>query len=460
MIAPPNVLALIGDTPMLELTKFDTGHCRLFLKIESNNPSGSIKDRMARSMIAAAKKSGKLRPGMRIIEATAGNTGLALALCARQEGYPLTLIVPDKMSREKILHLRALGAEVQITRSDVGRGHAEYYQDIAERMAMDDERFYWPNQFANPANPQAHEETTAPEIVRQLGRCPDAVICGVGSGGTLTGIGRYLHRLNPDMQMVLADPIGSVLAPTVLGEPIPKGGSWLVEGIGEDFIPPNCDLTQIATAISISDIEMAETVRQLALREGILAGSSTGVLLAGALRWCRQQKEPKCAVTFACDGGDKYLHKEFDLSWCFERDLLPDTKKSGTLDDLIAHRFDRNQIVTVSPADTLKTAYDRMRMFDVSQLPVIDSVGSLAGIIDEENMLPLPDISRDKLADYFERPVEQHMNKNIQSLQVDASLESLHALLYQGRVAIIMDGEQFIGLVTKIDFLSYMRRMS
>ena len=233
-----NVLESIGNTPLIEVDQLDTGPCRLFLKMENQNPGGSIKDRIGKSMIEAAVRDGHLKPGGSLIEATAGNTGLGLALVASQMGYKLTIVVPDKMAQEKIFHLKALGAEVLLTRSDVGKGHPEYYQDMAQRIAEETGAFYI-NQFGNPANPLAHETTTGPEIWDQMNHNVDAVVCGVGSGGTITGLSRFFEKVSPQTEMVLADPVGSVLADYVetgkLGEEV---GSWLVEGIGEDFLPP------------------------------------------------------------------------------------------------------------------------------------------------------------------------------------------------------------------------------
>src|SRR6202046_5107111 len=211
-----SVLGTIGNTPLLELRNLDTGCCRLFVKLENQNPTGSIKDRIGLSMIEAAERDGQLKPGgdppYTIIEATAGNTGLGLALVAAQKGYRLLLVIPDKMSQEKIFHLKAMGAEVVLTRSDVSKGHPEYYRDLAERLATETPNSYYVNQFGNPANPQAHEETTAPEIWEQMNHQLDAVVCGVGTGGTMTGIGRFFARTAPGVAMVLADPAGSILA--------------------------------------------------------------------------------------------------------------------------------------------------------------------------------------------------------------------------------------------------------
>ncbi len=309
----PSVLEMIGNTPMLELTRFDTGPCRLFVKLENQNPGGSIKDRIGLSMIDAAEKDGRIKPGGTIIEATAGNTGLGLALVAAQKGYRLLLVIPDKMSADKIAHLKALGVEVRLTRSDVGKGHPEYYQDMAERLQKEIPNSYWVDQFSNPANARAHETGTGPEIFAQMDGRIDAMVVGVGSGGTLSGLGHYFEQVAPDLEMVLADPSGSVLAETVATGVIPEEvGSWLVEGIGEDFVPPICDLKLVSSAITVDDNEAFAAERELLAREGILGGSSTGTLLAAALKYCRRQSTAKRVVTLVCDTGNKYLSKSFN----------------------------------------------------------------------------------------------------------------------------------------------------
>src|ERR1700688_3227646 len=201
----PAVLSLIGNTPLVEITRLDVGRCRLFVKLESQNPGGSIKDRIALSMIAAAEADGRLKPGGTVVEATAGNTGLGLALVARAKGYRVLLVIPDKMSTEKVLHLKALGAEIRMTRSDVNKGHPEYYQDMAARLAAEIPGAFYANQFGNPANPMAHERTTGPEIWTQMEHDVDALVCGVGSGGTLTGLSRYFSRVSPHTEIVLVD---------------------------------------------------------------------------------------------------------------------------------------------------------------------------------------------------------------------------------------------------------------
>src|ERR1044071_5695249 len=269
MPAARSILDTIGNTPLVEIKHIDAGLCRLFVKLENQNPTGSIKDRIGVSMVEAAEREGKLRPGGTLIEATAGNTGLGLALAAAHKGYRLMLVIPDKMAQEKILHLRALGAEIHLTRSDVGKGHPDYYQDIAERLARETPGSFYVNQFANPANPLAHEVGTAPEIWAQSEHMVDAVVAGVGSGGTLTGLSRYFARVAPHVEMVLADPKGSVLADVVRTGRIQKeAGSWLVEGIGEDFIPANCDLSRVKHAYEISDAESFHVAREVLRKEG------------------------------------------------------------------------------------------------------------------------------------------------------------------------------------------------
>src|SRR5262249_10065877 len=247
-----------------------------------------------------------------IVEATAGNTGLGLALVGGRKGYGTPLVGPDKMAREKVLHAKAMGAEVVITRSDVGKGHPDYYQDLAQAITQRTPGAFYVNQFANPANPLAHEKTTGPEILRQMESKVDAIVVGVGSGGTLTGVGRFMRQASPNTAMVLADPEGSVLAPYVETGRMPAVGSWAVEGIGEDFIPPNADLTLVSRAYSIPDAESFAIARELLRAEGVLAGSSSGTLLATALRYCRAQTEPKRVISLVCDSGAKYLSKVFN----------------------------------------------------------------------------------------------------------------------------------------------------
>ncbi|MGH6888900.1 MAG: pyridoxal-phosphate dependent enzyme [Rhizomicrobium sp.] len=449
-----SALELIGNTPMVELTRFDTGPCRLFAKLENQNPGGSIKDRIGLSMIEAAEREGRIKPGDTIIEATAGNTGLGLAQAGVLKGYHVLLVVPDKMAREKIQHLRALGAEVRLTRSDVGKGHPDYYQDVAERLAREMGAWYV-NQFANPANPQAHEEATGPEIWEQMDHDLQAIVIGVGSGGTLTGIGRFLRRVAPDVQIVLADPLGSILAPYVRTGEIVQAGSWAAEGIGEDFIPVNADLSLVNRAYSISDREAVEAARALLSKEGILGGSSSGTLLAAALKYCREQTRLQRVVTLVPDSGNKYLSKIYNDYWVLEQGLA-DRELHGDLSDLIARRFDRGGTVTVSPTDTLLVAYNRMRDADVSQLPVVENE-RVVGILDESDILAFVEGAEARRAERFRERVDAAMTRELHTMQVSDRLDSLRRLFERNEVAIVLDGAKFVGLITRVDLLNHLR---
>src|SRR6266536_652936 len=377
---PDGVLALIGRTPMLKLAGFDTGPCELFLKLESQNPGGSIKDRIGLSMIAAAERDGKLGPHQRhLVEATAGNTGLGLALVAAQRGYRLTLVIPDKMSQEKVFHLKALGADVVMTRSDVEKGH-------------------------------------------------------------------------PGCEMILADPEGSVLAEYVKTGRLGKAGSWLVEGIGEDFIPPIADLSRVKRAYSIPDRESLETARLLLRRSGVLAGSSSGTLLAAALRYCREQPSPKRVCTLVCDSGNKYLSKMYNEFWMADQGLS-DRPRTGDLRDVIARRHADRATVTVKPDDTLLVAYARMKLYDVSQLPVLEG-DRVVGMVDESDLLvaALDDTSR------LRAPVRDVMSTRLRTVPPSTPIRELMPLFEAGLVPLVVDGGELVGLVTKIDLLNYLRR--
>lgn len=447
-----NVLEGIGRTPMIKVTKIDAGPCDLFLKLESNNPGGSIKDRIGLAMIEAAERAGKLKPGGAIVEATAGNTGLALALVAAQKGYRLTIVVPDKMAQEKIFHLKALGADVRLTRSDVGKGHPEYYQDVAQRIADETGAFYV-NQFGNKANPDAHEAMTGPEIWGQMGGKLDALVAGVGSGGTITGLSRFFEKAAPHVEIILADPKGSILTDYVnTGIKPNEVGSWLVEGIGEDFIPDVCDLARVKKAYGVTDKESFEAARDLLKKEGILGGSSSGTILAAALKYCREQKSKKRVVAFVCDRGDKYLSKMYNDYWMYDQGFLRRPPK-GDLTDLITRKHSERATVTVKPDDTLMISYGRMKLYDISQLPVLNEDGTLAGIIDEEDILFAVVRNRDK----FKDPVKSAMTYRVETLDAGEKMEELLPVFAKGHVAVVTKGGKFEGLITRTDLLNYLR---
>ena len=447
-----NILDMVGKTPMLEVTNIDTGPCRLFLKLELMNPAGSIKDRIGISMIEEAERRGDLKPGDTIVEATAGNTGLGLALVAARKGYPLILVLPDKMSQEKIFNLRAMGAEVVLTRSDVAKGHPEYYQDLGKRIA-EERGAYFINQFGNPDNPLAHEKTTAPEILAQLDGNVDAVVVGVGSSGTVSGMSRYFAEHAPDLELVLADPVGSILADYInKGELHEKNAGWLVEGIGEDFIPSIADFSRVKKAYSITDAESFSAARELLRREGVLAGSSSGTLLSAALKYCQEQTEAKNVVAFACDTGNKYLSKLYNDFWLEDQGFLQ-RERHGDLRDLVGRRHDEQATITVGPGDVLTTAHNRLRNAGISQLPVMEE-GDLVGIVDEDAIIQ--HVFGDP--ELMNAPVRDAMQSAFIRLDKDTSINNLVAMLHVQPYAAIMEGDTFLGLITRADVLNHLRK--
>ncbi len=447
-----NVLEMVGKTPMLKVHNLDTGPCELFLKLELANPGGSVKDRIGISMIEEAEKRGDIKPGDTIVEATAGNTGLGLALVAAQKGYHLVLVLPDKMSQEKIFNLRAMGAEVVLTRSDVAKGHPEYYQDLGKSIA-EEKGCYFINQFGNLDNPMAHRTTTAPEILEQMGGDVDAIVMGVGSSGTVTGFCEYLEEKAPGVEIILADPVGSILAEYINeGTLSDKSSSWLVEGIGEDFIPDIANFSRVTKAYSISDAESFAAARELLKKEGLLAGSSSGTLLAAALQYCREQAEPKRVVTFACDTGNKYLSKLYNDFWMEDQGFIS-REQQGDLTDLIGRPHGERATITVGPQDVLTTAHNRLRNAGFSQLPVMDE-GKLVGVVTEETIIQHvyghPEL--------MNAPVAEAMQTAFIKLDKDTSVNNLVAMLQVQPYAAIVDGDAFLGLITRSDVLNYLRR--
>lgn len=448
-----SVLELIGNTPMVRSHHLDTGVCELYLKLECMNPGGSIKDRIGVTMIDEAEKAGKIKPGTTLVEGTAGNTGIGLALVAQQKGYPLILVVPDKMSREKIFNLRAMGAEVVLTRSDVPRGHPEHYLDMAERIARETPNAYYINQFGNPDNPLAHATVTGPEIWAQMGGDMDAIVFGVGSSGTMTGLSRFFAEVAPHVELIVADPQGSILTGLINEGKAPDTvGSWTVEGIGSGFIPSIADMSRVTRSYPISDRESFHAGRELLVKEGILGGSSSGTLLAAALKYCREQTVPKKVVVFVCDTGNKYLSKMYNDYWMLDNGFL-DRETKGDLSDLILRPYAKRDTVVVGQNDTLTVAYQRMKLYDVSQLPVIDDE-KIIGIVDESDVLLHVHTDQERFKDL----VSTAMVRDLEVLEVDAPIEALMPVFDAGRVAIVMDRGRFLGLITRIDLLNYLRR--
>jgi cystathionine beta-synthase len=344
---------------------------------------------------------------------------------------------------------------VIVTRSDVGKGHPDYYQDLALAITQRTPGAFYANQFENPANPAVHQATTGPEIFEQMGWDVDVVVVGVGSGGTLTGVGRYMAKASPKTQMVLADPAGSILAPYVETGVMGKAGSWAVEGIGEDFVPPNCDLSLVKNAYSISDPESFAASRDPLRKEGILAGSSSGTLLAAALRHCRGESAPKRVVTLVCDSGAKYLSKVFNDAYMAQEGWLG-RERTGTVRDVVINRFDEGSEIFVRPNETVASAFARMRAGDVSQLPVIENE-RVVGLIEESDVLDALVRAGEEMGQVFQKPVGEVMIGKLETISANAPVSELLPLFGRGLVPLVMDGQKFLGLVTRIDLINYFR---
>jgi len=453
LLQAKHTIDLIGNTPLVEVTCFDTGKSRLFLKLECQNPGGSIKDRVGLSMVEQAEKDGKIKAGDTLVEATAGNTGIGLALAAITKGYKLILVIPDKMSVEKINHLKAMGVEIILTRSDVEKGHPEYYQDYAQRIAEETPHAFFINQFNNSANPAAHERTTAPEIWEQTDHQLDALVVGVGSAGTLKGLTNYFKRVKPGLEIVLGDPAGSVLADYVKNHTVGAAGSWFVEGIGEDFIPSQFDLTLIKKAYSITDEESFAAARTLLKKEGILAGSSSGTLISAAVKYAQEQTTPKNIVTFVCDSGNKYLSKMFNDYWMIDQGLIQQEKKNN-LADLVTRQYSDRAVITVKPDDTLLSAYSKMQMFEISQLPVVQD-DAILGIIDEWDLLTAVQHGDEQ---NFNKLVNEYMSRDVITVSIEDDLNKVVALLKKDLLVLVLKDDKFYGLITKADYMNYLRK--
>lgn len=462
-----SALEMIGNTPMLELTNLDAGPCRLFAKLELMNPAGSIKDRIGLSMITAAESDGRLNPNAEskptLVEGTAGNTGLALALVASQRGYNLIVVVPDKMSSGKIQHLRAMGADVRLTRSDVEKGHPDYYQDVAARIASETPNSLFINQFGNPDNPVAHEHGTGPEMIEQIEQflaqdastagsgTLDAFVAGVGSGGTVSGVGRALKAHGKDGKMVLADPQGSILEPLVCRNESIKPGSWLVEGMGEDFVPDILDLELVNDAVAVSDKDAMLAARELLLKEGMLAGSSTGCLIAGALAWCRKQTEQKNVVTLICDQGAKYLDKTFNDAWMYEQGFI-DRERCGDLRDLILHRHWKRETLVGKAKDPIAQTLRTMMNNHADNLPIVDDSQTYLGTVCLNTVLEAPQCSVDSSV-----ATTEFISNSFPTCDVSDSPATLKELLQEHGAVDAHESGVYLGRITRQELIRGIR---
>jgi cystathionine beta-synthase len=438
------ILQSVGRTPLVRLRRMTEGvPAAVAAKVEAANPGGSTKDRVAVAMIADAEKRGWLRPGGTVIEATAGNTGVGLAMVAAVKGYRCIFVLPDKMSSEKISLLKAYGAEVVITPTNVAPDSPESYNGVADRLAREIPGAWRPNQFTNLSNPEVHYRTTGPEIWEQTDGKVTVVVGGVGTGGTLSGVGKYLKERNPDVKVVGADPEGSVLSGGA-----PHG--WKVEGIGEDFVPKTFNSQLVDDWVRVSDAESFHTARELARREGILAGGSSGTALAAALRYARRLTPDDLVVAILADTGRNYLSKCFDDAWLAANKLqwVPDSPH--TVGDLLKKKGER-PVLTIRPAATAADAIVMMQTSGISQLPVLDD-GKPVGSVQEVTLARVLHDHRDPAR----VPVGEIMAKPLPQLDVGTHLDEAYRLLLAGNTGVLAtSGGQVVGIVTRIDLIEY-----
>lgn len=438
------ILDAVGRTPLVLLNRLTEGlQAKVAVKVEFSNPGGSVKDRVALAMIADAEARGLLRAGGTIIEATAGNTGVGLAMVAAVKGYRCIFVLPDKMSQEKILLLKAYGAEVVITQTAVAPDSPDSYNGVADRLAREIPGAWRPNQFANDANPDIHYRTTGPEIWEQTRGKVTAFVCGVGTGGTLSGVGKYLKERNPAIKIVGADPEGSVLSG---GTPKP----WKVEGIGEDFVPKTFSSKYVDDWVRVGDAESFHVARELARREGMLLGGSTGTNVAAALRYARRLGPGQLVVALGCDTGRNYLSKFFDDGWLKANGLAFAEPPAHSVGDLLKKRGER-KLVTISPDATAEQAIQLLEATGISQLPVMDAgkpVGSVQEVTLVRVMHDASDPNAVRIGDVMARPLP--------TVDINTHLDEAYRLLLAGYTGVLATSDgTVVDIVTRIDLIHY-----
>lgn len=454
--AHDDILATIGHTPLVRLNSVGGDlACTLLAKVEFFNPGGSVKDRIGPAIIENVEKSGALKPGGTIVEATSGNTGVGLAIAAAVKGYRTIFVMPDKMSQEKIQLLRAFGARVVVTPTAVEPEDPRSYYSVAERLVEETPNAVLADQYRNPVNPRAHYESTGPELWAQTQGKITHFVAGIGTGGTITGVGRYLKDKNPEIQIIGVDPVGSILYDLHRTGEYTKAETYKVEGIGEDFLPDTTDLSVVDEIVQVSDRNSFLTARRLVREEGIFGGGSCGSAVWGAIHYAREHNlGPEAVVVVILpDSGSRYLSKVFDDDWMRENGFLERAWIDRRAEDVQRSKGD-DRLITAGVDDRLTEVVARLKEYGVSQLPVVDEQQQLVGLVREIDLLK--HMLSGEHQHEPQETIKTLVDRNVAVVQPNTPLETLMGLFGTRRAVIIARGDTVQGILTQIDLLDFL----